>query len=100
MGGGGSFAAYEAGYVWGLINYDDPDAVEAGKYEYDIVTGTSGGSINAAVMASFPIGKEREMADYASEHWSKLMTGDILQSWGSLIPLLPGIFMEQGLVDT
>ena len=61
LGGGGSASAYETGYLWGLLNYDDQDLVSAGKYIYDSVSGVSGGSINAMAIAAWPKGDEKNM---------------------------------------
>jgi hypothetical protein len=50
--------------LWGLINYDDPAEVDAGKYSYDVITGNSGGSINTLAIVAWPKGTEREMIDW------------------------------------
>ena len=65
LSGGGAHGAFEAGVLWGLFK-NDPDK---SKYEYDIVSGVSAGSINALGIAAYPIGKEEELADLLSEEW-------------------------------
>ena len=51
MSGGGSNGAWEAGVVWGLVHYGNSE-----EFQYDVVSGISAGSINAAAMAGFPLG--------------------------------------------
>ena len=46
MSGGGSEGAYEAGGLWGLF-FNTPED-QRDKFAYDVVTGVSAGSINAA----------------------------------------------------
>ena len=55
MSGGGSNGAWEAGILWGLVHYGD-----ASQYTYDVVTGISIGSVNAAGLAIWEIGDELE----------------------------------------
>jgi len=57
LSGGGSKGAYEAGVIYGLVNNGNPE-----DFQWDAVTGVSVGSINAAGLALFPIGNEREAA--------------------------------------
>ena len=61
LSGGGSFGCYEIGVVWGLLHYGNPD-----DYRWDVFTGISAGSMNAASMAVWPKGKEVEMIEYIS----------------------------------
>lgn len=48
LSGGGNDGAWEAGVMWGLANYGNPD-----DFHWDVVTGISAGSINAAGIAGF-----------------------------------------------
>jgi predicted acylesterase/phospholipase RssA len=64
MAGGGSKGAYEAGVVWGLMHYGNPE-----DYRYDVVTGVSAGAINGAAMSVWPIGQEVAMSEYISDTW-------------------------------
>ena len=63
LSGGGAKGAYQAGAIKGLVERLGFEA------EYDLVTGVSVGSINMAVMASFPIGKECEAAESLESLW-------------------------------
>ena len=56
LSGGGANGSWEAGVLWGLANYGT-----ASDYEYDVLTGVSAGSINAAAMAGWKKGSEVEM---------------------------------------
>ena len=61
LSGGGAFGVYEAGVVWGLLHYGDPD-----MYRWDVFTGVSAGSINAGMYSVWPKGKEVEMSENIS----------------------------------
>tara|TARA_B110001450_G_C17451092_1_gene412077 strand:+ start:43 stop:339 length:297 start_codon:yes stop_codon:yes gene_type:complete len=52
MSGGGSKGAFEAGAMWGLLK-NDPNPE---KYRWDVVTGVSAGSLNAAIVTGFAPG--------------------------------------------
>ena len=53
MSGGGSNGAWEAGVLWGFINYGTPS-----DFTYDVVSGVSAGSMNTAAFAGYAIGDE------------------------------------------
>lgn len=48
LSGGATEGAWEAGILWGLMNYGDPS-----NFEYDVISGISAGAINAAGLAGF-----------------------------------------------
>ena len=62
LSGGGSHGAFEAGVLWGMLKND----VNKAKYEYDIVSGVSAGSINALGVAAWEIGKEDSLVEFLS----------------------------------
>jgi len=99
LGGGGSACAYEVGYLWGLINYDDPVAVDSGKYAYDVITGNSGGSINTLAIVAWPKGSEREMMNWVRKLWHELHTRDVWGFWPKAFPFFDGVFKESGVLD-
>jgi hypothetical protein len=99
LGGGGSASAYEAGYLWALLNDDTPEQVATGKYVYDAVTGVSGGGINALAIAAWPKGEEKELVDWLSTTWAALHTKEVFTLWPGLDPIGHGIFDETGVVD-
>jgi len=72
--GGGIHGAYEVGVMKAFAEFLDPKDIA-----YDIFSGVSIGGLNAATLALFPPGKEKEaiaeMEDLfinhgANEHWS------------------------------
>jgi len=48
MSGGGNNGAWEAGVIWGMLNYGDP-----ADFAWDVVTGISAGSINTSALAGW-----------------------------------------------
>jgi NTE family protein len=62
LGGGGSRGSYQVG-VW--------QALEEMGFGYEVVTGTSVGALNGALMAQHDIGLAREM-------WSRIKTADVM----------------------
>ena len=72
MSGGGSNGAWESGALWGLLHYGNP-----ADYRYDVVTGVSIGSINAAGLSVFEIGNELEAVDFIYKTWNRIRSEDI-----------------------
>ena len=56
--GGGIHGSFEVGVLKGLI-----DSMPPGEMEYDYVAGVSIGAYNASILATYPIGKEKEAID-------------------------------------
>jgi len=57
MSGGGTYGAYEAGALWGMF-YTNDTTENRKKFEYQVVTGISAGSINTGGLALFAVGDE------------------------------------------
>ena len=77
LNGGGSRGAYQAGVVWGFINYGNP-----ADFEWDVVTGISAGAINAAAMSVWDKTDTVNMADWLSNMYQEdVRTHDIWQFW-------------------
>ena len=93
LSGGGSNGAWEAGVMWGLVNYGNP-----ADFEWDVVSGVSAGSINALAMSGYPVGQEAEMAQWLSDEWKNLKTEDVWVDWpwGGKTK---GLTLEPGIVD-
>ena len=51
MSGGGSNGAWEAGVLWGFLNYGNP-----ADFAYDVISGVSAGSMNTSLLAAFEVG--------------------------------------------
>jgi predicted acylesterase/phospholipase RssA len=64
-----------------------------------MVTGLSGGSINALGVAGFPKGTEKEMVEWLTDHWRSLHTKDVFHLWDKWDPIIHGIFKESGVFD-
>lgn len=58
MSGGGSNGAWEAGVLWGLVNYGTPS-----DYAYDVISGVSAGATNTAALAVYAPGDEQNALD-------------------------------------
>ena len=82
LSGGGSNGAWEAGVLWGFLNYGDPK-----DFEWDVVSGVSAGCINAAGVALWANGTELEMVKWMEKLWGQVKTDDIYKSWpgGALV---------------
>jgi len=93
MSGGANKGAYTAGVIHGLshlLNGTDGD--------YDVVSGVSAGSLNAAGMAMWPLGKPKEMADWLLNFARNLNQGMVFQMWPG--GLEQGLLDESGIVDS
>ncbi|CAG9329139.1 unnamed protein product [Blepharisma stoltei] len=91
--GGGSHGAFEAGALWQLINSLPPDEVL-----YNVVTGISTGALNAAGVSFFPIGSEKEMADFVVQTWLNINNSStIFEEWNDGI--IGGLFFHSGLYN-
>ena len=67
LSGGGSKGAYEAGVLHTMAY-----TLSSSESRIDVVSGISAGGINAAGLSVFPVGKEKEAADYLVEKWSTM----------------------------
>jgi predicted acylesterase/phospholipase RssA len=92
MSGGGSKGAYEMGALTEMIAILPPDQVK-----YNVISGVSAGSLNAAYLSTFEIGKEKEMADYMLALYNDMTTDQIWKFWPGGIE--EGVFKESGLFD-
>ena len=64
MSGGGSNGAWEAGVVWGLAHYGNPD-----DYHYDVVSGVSAGSINTSLMSIWAPEDAVKASEFMVDTW-------------------------------
>lgn len=64
LSGGGNRGAWEAGVMWGLAYYGYSE-----DYHWDVMTGISAGSINAAGSAGFAPHEVLENVSFLSEQW-------------------------------
>lgn len=73
MAGGGAIGSYQAGAIVHLMGRE--------KRQYDIITGTSVGAINAAFLAQFPMSASEEAATRLYEMWRDIEAGSIYRLW-------------------
>ena len=92
LSGGGSNGAWEAGVIWGFMNYGSPD-----DFTYDVVTGVSAGSINGLAVSGWEIGDEVAMADWLSDMWNSLTTDDVWVNWDKGVA--DGVLLKPGAVN-
>ena len=92
MSGGGSNGAWEAGVLWGFINYGTPS-----DFTYDVVSGVSAGSMNTAAFAGYAIGDEASYVQYLSDKYLNLKTEDIYVDWR--FGKVQGLTRKDGAVD-
>jgi len=76
LAGGGSNGAWEAGVLWGLTHYGNPE-----DFAYDWITGVSAGAINTAALSGWPTGSEKEASEWLSYTMSTFTTHDIWVEW-------------------
>jgi predicted acylesterase/phospholipase RssA len=81
LSGGGSNGAWEAGVIWGLMHYGDPD-----DFDWDVITGISAGSINTLAIAGWDYGTGKEMSEWLSDLWQNLKTSDVWKNWKIGLP--------------
>ena len=93
MSGGGSNGAWEAGVLWGLVHYGNPD-----EYKWDVVSGVSAGSINSAAMGVWAPGDEVKGTEWLVDTWGNLETGHIYSKYP--FGILPALFNMPSLYDT
>lgn len=92
--GGGDKAAYQIGAIAQIVEDSDPAEVQ-----YDVISGVSLGAINAALLAGFPKGQERNATDNALKIWREITQSDIYKewSWGGIVR---GLLHETSLYDS
>ena len=64
LNGGGAKGAYQAGVMWGWTHYGDPK-----DFEWDVVTGISGGAINAGALSVWDKADGVESTEWLSQKW-------------------------------
>ena len=73
LSGGGSKGAYQVGVLKKLL-------VDDGN-QYDLVAGISVGSINASILAQYPVGKEADAWERMKASWDRVETSRIRKGW-------------------
>ena len=91
--GGGDKGAYEAGALMAFTQL-----LPAQEVSYDIIAGTSAGSLNVAGFALSKQGEETQGAQLIKDVWDTITKNDVYKNWAMGIP--QGLFMEYGIYDT
>ena len=81
LSGGGSEGAWEAGVIWGLVNYGNIE-----DFEWEMVSGISAGAINTAGLIGFHPKDGVKNAQFLSDQWASIKNSDIMQLWGGATP--------------
>lgn len=93
LSGGGAKGAYEVGALWQMTR-----SLNASELEYDVVSGISVGSINAAGLALFERGKEAEAMDYLKNLWETMGSEQVWKYWDGFEPY-QALFKHSGILD-
>ena len=92
MKGGGVHGSYEVGVLKAFFENMDPQ-----EFKYDIVSGVSAGSINAAVLAMYPPGQEKQALDELLQIYENHLPQDYWKAWSTII-FEP--FWKKSIIDT
>jgi len=76
LSGGGSNGAWEAGVIWGLLHYGNPD-----EYKWDVVSGVSAGSVNTAGIGVWAPGEELKGSEWLVNTWRNLTNASMYKLW-------------------
>ena len=76
LSGGGTNGAWEAGVLWGLAHYGNPE-----DFYYDVHTGVSAGSINTSGLIGWEPSEAVEASQYLSDMWASVLNSDVYRDW-------------------
>jgi len=95
MSGGANNGAWEAGVLWGLVNYGNP-----ADFTWDVVTGVSAGALNTGFVVMYPPGQEIEMTQYLSDTWNNITSSDIwLERPGGKMGMVASLISEPSILN-
>ena len=90
MSGGSNKAIWEAGVVWGLLHYGNPE-----DFAWDVMSGISAGAINTGLMSVWATGDELAMSEHISETWASVVDiATLFTTWEGKEPT------EKNIMDT
>jgi len=95
LSSGDEDAAYQAGALKGIVT---SDKLQAEQYQYNAITGVSGGALNAVLLANHTIGDEAAAADRMQQFWIDASNNELYKSWVGGISR--GLFFEGGLYNS
>lgn len=76
----------------GLFN---SDKINPAEYQYDVVSGISGGAVNAVLLSSYNKGQEKDAAAKMEKFWRDASKTSLWRNW--IGGLARGLFFEGGL---
>lgn len=93
LNGGGSKGAYQAGAIYGFMHEGNPE-----DFQWDVVSGISGGAINACAMSVWAKEDGLAMSEWLSTEWNDVLrTHDVWKWWPGGI--IAGLTTKSSLVD-
>jgi predicted acylesterase/phospholipase RssA len=90
--GGGDMGSYEVGILKAYVENLPPEEVM-----YDVVTGVSVGSINAAALSLHDIGKEKEAVEWMYSLWFNITKDNVYTDWEGGVA--EGLFFKEGIFN-
>ena len=94
MSGGGSFGAYEAGVLYGLVK----NAKNEKDFQWDVMSGVSAGSMNSVAGVLWEKGTESDMVEWLSQTWANVTTTDVYDDWEPN-GVVTGILTQSGIFN-
>lgn len=98
LSSGDQNSIYQAGVLKGLAQNMD-----ASEIAYQAISGVSGGSVNSAIMANYPVGQEEAAADRMKTFWDNSANTKLYKDWlGGLaegLLLKGGLWNDKGVLD-
>ena len=87
LSGGSNKAVWEAGVIWGLLHYGDPE-----EFAWDVISGISAGALNTGLMSVWAQGDEFAMSENLSAQWASITSDTTLfTTWGGEPPTIENI---------
>ena len=94
LSSGDESAAYQAGALSGIFNSN----LQPTDYQYDAISGISGGALNAVMLASFAKGSEKDAATRIEKFWVDASNSQLYKNW--IGGISRGLFFEGGLYNS
>lgn len=89
---GDQTAAYQAGVLKGLT-----EAYGAEQTSYTAISGVAGGAVNAAILASYPVGQEAAAVQRMQTFWENSTKQKLWMDWPAGV--VQGMFAEGGIYN-
>lgn len=90
LSSGDQNSIYQAGVINGLVAN-----MATGEMGYQAISGVSGGAVNAAILANYPVGQESAAADRMKTFWENSSNTKLYKDW--LGGLAEGLLLKGGL---